>query len=1519
MKNFTLTKIALLFLAFSTLPSVGFAQISLNKETFNSTLGIWTGTSTVALSATTTYEGNNSVRFKGTANQTLTSSAINISGYDKIDVKFFMKASSLNGEKMTVRYRQSTTAAWDTIRVLTTGSTNNPKDVNNTTAFHAFYATMLSSKFTFTATAQFQFIATLANDTRYFYLDNLSIIGTKFKTVTKGPGGVFTNLETWLRADQLNGYRTVADNVKVNTWKDVAKGNNANVIDSISTVFTNRPVYNNNASYNINFNPVVSFNNNPSSTLRDFTGIQNKAELNGTSGFYTNEQYIVVINDNPEIVSSTTPSIDLFCAQAQNSNPYSDDATGFGLGGFTVRFDSEVVSYCLGSTATGGTSVAPELRGYGVSLQGTAATVAHLPKILSARNNTAINGQELYANASRIDNMEVGVPQFVNSSNSRFWLGRSQIFSGSFGGRIAEVITYSLRKNETTEKRRIESYLAVKYGITLGQNGISMDYQNSNGAVIWNATANTGFNYNIAGIGRDDSSMLYQKQSRSVNTPNDITMALGSLSSTNSANQNTIGDDDTYLIWGNNNGTLNAQPEISVNMSSSIAPALQTKVNFISIGRTWEVVETGGDVPTVTVSIPAEMLTATLSPPGDYLMFISNSPVFDPSAEYRVMKANGTDLETTYNFNGTKYITFGYAPEKTFERAITFDGTDDYLDAGNVLDLAPSFTVSSWIKRTGADQSILSKRDLNFTVGYDLKINAAGNLEMSWINGTKQTITSSVVIPTEIWHNIAVTFNGTTAKMYIDGLEDTAVSQSLATVPANTQSFLVAAANGTAPTSFFAGTIDEVRVWNLALTAAQLQYIMNQEIVKFTDNTVNGSIIPQSITANDVKSIPWANLQAYYPMSTYTYTNIKDQSDNNFTAAIKNLTTVDTQTAPLPYISQADGPWNTVTTWKNNSVQEIPYKRSIINNNIRITWNIVQTNHNIESTGNKVLLGLSVNTNTITAKTDSKIEVTHYLKLNGKIDLQGMSQLIQTANSDLDVTSTGVIEKDQQGTTNIFNYNYWTSPVGATSTTSNNTAFTVDGILKDGTDPDNIKNINWVTGYDGSAGDPISLAGYWIYKFQNIDNEYANWSSVGATGLLQAGEGFTLKGSGAANGFQNYTFIGKPNNGQITLPIGAGFINLTGNPYASAIDATAFIDDNINAIDGTIYYWEHYNTNNSHNLSEYQGGYATYTKTGGLKSVSPPYVSGQGSSERTPKQYIPAGQGFFVTGSATGGTITFKNSQRAFIKENTTLNGVEISNPMFRTANNTTNAAITGDDDNSNDIPTQPVAFSKIRLGFNSANNYHRQILMGFMNELATSNIDPGYDALLFDDFPNDMYFLNGDVKLVIQGEGVFNPNTSYRLGVKTGQEGNVQFMVDELLDFEPGQKVYIYDATTELYHDITTEMFEINLPVGLFEERFSLRFVNSALGTGDFTDNNALDIKFTNNNNTLNIKNSANDVVVDSVIVFNMLGQSLQTWDVKNENQQFIQVPVENLSTGTYIVKLQTSAGPISKKIVIK
>jgi hypothetical protein len=68
---------------------------------------------------------------------------------------------------------------------------------------------------------------------------------------------------------------------------------------------------------------------------------------------------------------------------------------------------------------------------------------------------------------------------------------------------------------------------------------------------------------------------------------------------------------------------------------------------------------------------------------------------------------------------------------------------------------------------------------------------------------------------------------------------------------------------------------------------------------------------------------------------------------------------------------------------------------------------------------------------------------------------------------------------------------------------------------------------------------------------------------------------------------------------------------LTGNPYPSALDADAFITDNINAIqsfsspsiDGTLYFWNII-TNNTHVLRAYQGGYAVRNLTGGIAPSS---------------------------------------------------------------------------------------------------------------------------------------------------------------------------------------------------------------------------------------------------------------------------------------------------------------------------
>lgn len=1357
--------------------------------------------------------------------------------------------------------------------------------------------------------------------------------------LTNGPGGVITDLQLWLRSDLLNGTTGVADNTDVITWNTQARGSNATKPSSIGA-----PKYRNTATHNINFNSVVDFTNTYTNTPQVFTDNDvNRQYLKGTSGFYSQDIFVVMIPD--VTVTSALPSMDIFCGDS-DLNSQETDGTGIGYGNYTSRMSDEVLTYGLG-TYSSSTD-----KGYGIAHQSTSASYSSVG-IINARNNSGITGQELYFNANNIVNFTKDAPSFGNVNDSRFWIGRSEGWDGSLDGRVAEVITYSSRKNNTSERRRIESYLAIKYGITLGTNGVSMNYEDSAGNLIWNIntgiSTNDVFNYDITGIGRDDLSKLNQKQSKTVNKTQDITIGLTDIFATNTANTNAFASDKNFLVWGNNNATLAAQPAVVVNISSGITSpsALITDVSFISVGRTWKVVETGGNVPTAKVSIPAAMLTATITPPGDYLMFISSTPNFDPTAEYRVMRANGSNLETTYDFDGIKYITFGYAPEVIRTRCIKFNGTTDYMDAGKVLDLNTSFTVSAWINKNNDNfnKTILSKRNSAFSAGYDLGINASGRAEMSWYSGgTKKTITSNSIIPIGKWHHIGVTFDGTTAKMYVDGVNK--ISSNLSGIPsATTESFLIAAANGTTPTSFFNGSIDEVRVWTSALTEAQFRFVMNQEILQDASKT-RGAVIPSSISKNDIGIVDWTQLNAYYPMTTYTYTNAKDKSSYGLTAALRNLKTVDLQTAPLPYESAGDGNWETTGTWTYSNLQNLPYSISIEDPvvttsppappglPVTIDWNIVQTNHNIVSRGNKTVLGLLVNSNTITATSESglqtdgtKIEVSHYLKLNGKIDLAGRSQLVQKSGSDLDPSSSGSIERDQQGQANIFNYNYWGSPVGAINGTTNNNNFTVVGVLRDGTDPTVPKSINWVAGFNGSLSNPISLARYWIYKFDSNLNatDYANWTQIGETGILQAGKGFTLKGPGVL-GTQNLTFVGKPNNGTITNTVGADQLLLVGNPYPSALDAEKFIDDNIGsietsitnaAIDGALYFWEHYTTNTSHNLGAYQGGYGVYNKSGGVKpsATGVDFISGAGSSSKQdPKRYIPVGQGFFVIGKiGSGGTVIFNNSQREFVKEDAST----LSQTMYRIPKTPKDSNHWIDNSNTR---IENDTHKRVRLGFNLYNqSYHRQVLLAFMDEKANSEMNDGYDAFNIDDSPSDMYLLNGENELAIQGEGYFDEEASFPIGVRSETTGKISFVLDGSENFNESQNIFIHDNQTDTYHSIKDKAYEVEIPEGTFNERFSLRFIDKSLAVQDPIYDNAVTVFFTRSNNVLNIKNSANDNTVLSASLYNIQGKLLSKWDVKEKEQSNIKIPIQDKTSAVYIVKLKTAKGNISKKIIVK
>lgn len=878
---------------------------------------------------------------------------------------------------------------------------------------------------------------------------------------------------------------------------------------------------------------------------------------------------------------------------------------------------------------------------------------------------------------------------------------------------------------------------------------------------------------------------------------------------------------------------------------------------------------------------------------------------FDANLDGKIDGSADADKDGILDTFDTKPTAYGSPRDLNRKLFLDFDGRNDYGEAPQMLSGLPQATIMCWIKlnATGNTASIIGQD--NFRLWFD----GTSNTVIATAKGGV-SVSYTTPLTANRWYHICAVYDGSSAtqrlRIYVNGrMESFNNSGTLAGALNSSTAKFTIAKNPITSSQYLNASIDEIRIFNSALTTDMIQKMVYQEI-KQNGTAIRGEIVPK-----DIESSVWANLIGYYRMDAY-----KDDVIDNYTTAsvdnglstsfarIYNNKVISYQLAPMPFVTTQAGAVDAAVS-QNNFVYG--------NDLYTYDWTILQMKHNINLPYNMSNLGLFVDPSvTLNLNNDNGLTNTWYLKLDGKIDLQGKSQLVQKIFSDLDPTSAGYIERDQQGTTNKWNYNYWASPVGAINSTTNNNNFTVAGVLKDGTNPANPQTITWTSGLNGSPTSPITLSSYWVFKFQNVTNAYANWATCGPNGALLAGQGFTLKGSGAATPTQNYVFTGKPNSGAISSPIAASNLNLSGNPYPSALDANQFITDNLGSLTGSIYLWEHFATNNTHVLVDYQGGYATYTLVGGTPPVAPSGISGLGSSTRTPKRFIPVGQGFFVEANHTGGSIQFNNGQRAFVKENDVT-----SNIMFRT---NANMAEEETDPNNDGDTYEEDTFGRIRVGFNSANNYHRQVLLGFMDENATSGIDPGYDAVHFDDQPNDMYFLNGTTQLNIVGDGYFNEANIYPLGVKIADSGLVSFTLDATQNFDPAQAIYIFDSVTGLYHDIREQMFEIQLPSGTFNNRFSLRFTGgTSLGTGEVTLENGIFVAYAASNNVISIKNDVADTTVEDVALYNMLGQSISTWDVEIQDQHNILIPVKNLAAGTYIVKMKTTNGDISKKIIIK
>ncbi|SEB00615.1 Alpha-tubulin suppressor [Thiothrix caldifontis] len=435
--------------------------------------------------------------------------------------------------------------------------------------------------------------------------------------VSTAPGRVTTGLNLWLKADA--GTSSTTDGEKLTEWKDTS----SNHRDHTQTNTTYQPVFK--ADGGFNYNPAVTFDG---------------ADVMITDAFASGKE-----------------AVHVFTMSKAADNGWRS-IYGFGRDATHVQWLNNLPSaYLWGNRDYNGIAQTPGQGIISFLLPRDASQQAFIWNGISS-NTTAPAGTKNYPyNAGKMG---------VGSDVSTDGLSLSENYFGD----IQEVIVYKTGTPTTdggtmaaSDVQQIESYLAIKYGVTLAHN-----YLDGTGSTVYDIAT---YPNNIAGIARDDAQGLNQKQSKSASSGFQPAIGLGEIAASNAANTNTFANDESYLIWGSDNGSTGYGTEYTPN---SYTPT----TGYYRMNRVWKVQETGvlGEVKVLAT--------------GAQHLLVSNDPTFVTGVT-EIATSNGV---ATVDFTDGQYFTFG--SELTAPGGVA-DGLGLWLkaDAGTST-TTDNADVSSW-------------------------------------------------------------------------------------------------------------------------------------------------------------------------------------------------------------------------------------------------------------------------------------------------------------------------------------------------------------------------------------------------------------------------------------------------------------------------------------------------------------------------------------------------------------------------------------------------------------------------------------------------------------------------------------------------------------------------------------------------------------------------------------------------------------------------------------------------------
>jgi hypothetical protein len=384
------------------------------------------------------------------------------------------------------------------------------------------------------------------------------------------PGGVSTDLALWLKADA--GVNCNTDNCDVTSW------GNQEGTTSWDARGTGATKWKNNSTDLINFNPSLSFTD-------DAQPLQatNISRTNGTSST------IFIAGE----VSSIADKCFIELGRGNSSRAFFID------------------------------------RRYASNTRFSTSITVNSPQTWSLTDTGGSGAATVYETTAPI--MSYSSKMFNSSwtTGATYTIGDDITGGNRLTGLLNEVIYYDTNLS-AANRARIDSYLAIKYGISIN-NGTGADYVSTSGINYWDHIPNSGFNHDIFGIGRDDNTALNQKISKSENANTFLTIALDKDFTTpnNSTTRTSVFNNDlSYLMLGNNNDNLT--------VSSTALTGIHS--NFYRINRIWKAQDTGG-VPCVNLQFDTSSLSATATQ--NWYVVVASDVNFTSNLDYKKINIGG--------------------------------------------------------------------------------------------------------------------------------------------------------------------------------------------------------------------------------------------------------------------------------------------------------------------------------------------------------------------------------------------------------------------------------------------------------------------------------------------------------------------------------------------------------------------------------------------------------------------------------------------------------------------------------------------------------------------------------------------------------------------------------------------------------------------------------------------------------------------------------------------------------------